>query len=64
MVEWAAGLVKPQLAERPIQQTVWMMAGLQYGPLVLQVGWLVVVQLAEAELLRAASAKSRQPELK
>jgi hypothetical protein len=45
MVEWAAGLVWPQLAERPMQQTVWMMAELQYGLLVLPVGWLVVVQL-------------------
>jgi hypothetical protein len=51
MVEWAAELVLPQLAERSIQQTVWMMTGLQYGLLVLQVGWLVAAQLAEIELV-------------
>lgn len=29
-----------------------MMTGLQYGPLVLQVGWLVAAQLVEVELLQ------------
>lgn len=43
----------PQLAERPIQQTVWMMAGLQYELLVLQVGWLVAARLVEVALLQA-----------
>mgnify|MGYP006944334622 CR=1 FL=1 len=52
MVEWAAGLVKPQLAERPIQPTVWMMIGLQYEPLVLQVGWLVAARRVEVALLQ------------
>ena len=33
-----------------MQQTVWMMAELQYEPLVLPVGWLVVVQLVGIEL--------------
>lgn len=51
MVEWAAELAWPQLAEWSIQQTVWMMTGLQYGLLVLQVGWLVAAQLAEIELV-------------
>ena len=50
MVQRAAGPVKPQLAERSIQQTVCMMTELHYEPLVLLVGWLVVVQLAEIEL--------------
>ena len=53
MVKWAAGLVWPQLAERSIQQTAqMMMTGLQYGPLVLQVGLLVAAQLVEVELLQ------------
>lgn len=52
MVEWAAELVSPQLAERSIQQTVWMMTGLQYEPLVLQVGWLVAARLVEVALLQ------------
>ena len=30
-----------------------MMTELQYGPLVLQVGWLVAAQLVEVELLQA-----------
>ena len=45
MVQRAAGLVQPWLAEQMLQ----MMAAPQYEPLVLQVGWLVVVQLAEIE---------------
>lgn len=53
MVEWAAELVWPQLAERSIQQTTQMMIGLQYEPLVLQVGLLVAAQLVEVELLQA-----------
>jgi hypothetical protein len=52
MVEWTAGLVWPQLAERSIQQTVWMMTELHYELLVLQVGWLVAAQLVEVALLQ------------
>lgn len=52
MVQRAAGPVWPQLAERPIQQTVWMITELQYEPLVLQVGLLVATQLVEVELLQ------------
>ena len=47
MVQRAAGLVQPWLAEQMLQM---MTAAPQYGLLVLQVDWLVVVQLAEIEL--------------